>query len=87
MLKTLEISGHYINQKPYGEPCLSKYGLYPTLSIPDSSLRRIDIDRMLWILNYSDGSHDMMDIADKCECHVEDLRPLLEKLENAGLIK
>jgi aminopeptidase-like protein len=41
----------------------------------------------LYILNYSDGSHSIIDIADKCGVAVSELLVPLNKLKNEGLLK
>jgi aminopeptidase-like protein len=52
----------FVNQSPYGEPQLGRRGLYRALGgteIPDGQLA------MLWVLNLSDGTHSLMDIAER----------------------
>src|SRR6185436_7512675 len=44
----------YVNLKPYGEPQLTKYGLYEALNG--------DMLPALWVLNFSDGRHTLADI-------------------------
>ena len=39
-----------------------KRGLYPSLS---EKSKAIDIEAMMWILNYADGEHDLINIIEK----------------------
>ncbi len=64
-LKVFEILEHnrvYRNLKPKCEPRLGKRGLYDLLGgrrVKDTQLA------LLWVLNQSDGRHDLLDIAEK----------------------
>ena len=54
----------YRTSRPYGEPQLGRRGLYRAIGgtdIPDLQLA------MLWVLNLSDGEHDLLDIAEPLE--------------------
>jgi aminopeptidase-like protein len=94
ILKRAEISWTYRNLAPYGEPQLGKRDLFPSLNSPstrqNSSDGRSDqrqfLKRSMMILNYSDGQNSMMDIANRCGCTVAELQPVLERLEEAGLL-
>ena len=66
-----------------GEPMLSRRGLYPTLSTKD---RNHDIDIMMNILTWSDGSHDLIDIADLCEKPIWSIYNTINTLLGEGLI-
>lgn len=87
VLKTFEYSGYYLNQNPYGEPMMSKRDLYPTLNRPDESTRHDLTKQMMRILNYSDGSHSVIEIAEKFDLSVSDLEMAVEQLEAVGLIE
>ncbi|MBI4088149.1 DUF4910 domain-containing protein [Candidatus Kaiserbacteria bacterium] len=58
----LERNERYKNTNPYGEPQLSKRGLYSLLGAqsPDVSERALQ-----WVLNFSDGRHSLLDIAER----------------------
>ena len=94
ILKRAEISWAYRNLAPYGEPQLGKRDLFPSLNSPATrnhssdqlSDQRQFLKRSMMILNYSDGEHSMIDIAARCGCGVETLEPVLEKLEQVGLL-
>jgi aminopeptidase-like protein len=95
LLGDLELAGEYANLAPFGEPQLGRRGLYPNVnsatmwrassdSVVDS---RIALNRILTVLNWSDGEHAMMDIAARAEVPLAELRPVVARLEEAGLLK
>jgi aminopeptidase-like protein len=68
VMKTLESNRLYKNLFPYGEPQLGKRGLYETLgrnTIPELS------SAVFWLLNYADGEHDLLWIAEKSGYSIE----------------
>jgi aminopeptidase-like protein len=60
-LDILESNRVYINQNPKCEPQLGKRGLYQ--SVGGQSHTRLDEMAILWVLNLSDGSHSLLEIA------------------------
>ncbi len=57
----LESNRTFTNTAPYGEPQLGKRGLYRAMGgLPDAGEREL---AMLWVLNQSDGSKSLLDIA------------------------
>ena len=78
----------------YGEPQLGKRDLFPSLNSPGTrhhssdahSDQRQFLKRSMKILNYSDGQNSMIDIAGRCGCAVGELEPVIEKLEQVGLL-
>ena len=94
ILKRVEISWTYRNLAPYGEPQLGKRGLFPSLNSPTTRHRSSDdlcdqrqfLKRSMMILNYSDGQHSMIDIAGRCGCAISELEPVIERLEQVGLL-
>ncbi len=94
ILKLAEYGGKPVSLSPYGEPQLGKRGLYPNLNA-DSTRRtstdsiadgRLWLDRLLWILNMADGHHSVPEIADLAECSIQDLMPIIDRLERENLI-
>jgi aminopeptidase-like protein len=61
VFRTLEGNGIYLNLQPKGEPQLGRRGLYGSLGGGEEGRERELA--MLWVLNYSDGSHSLLDIA------------------------
>jgi aminopeptidase-like protein len=45
------------------------------------------LNRVMTVLNYSDGEHDMIDIAERCGCKLQDLAPVIRCLEENGLLE
>lgn len=94
ILQTMEAGSRYVNLKPYGEPQLGPRGLYPnvnsamTWTNSDDALvdARQFLNRLLMVLSYSDGDHDMMEIAKRCGCKLQALSQVVSKLEAAGLL-
>jgi aminopeptidase-like protein len=72
----------YRNQLPYGEPQLGKRGLYE--SVPDGTTPEA---AYLWLLNMSDGSRDILAIAETSGLSYTQLRNAAEELENHGLLE
>ena len=66
------------------EPQMGKRGLYPTLGSP---IKPVDVKRMMHILAYCDGEHDVIDIAEIIDCSAWELLPLFFKLEESGLLQ
>jgi aminopeptidase-like protein len=56
----MEYNKKYVNQLPNCEPQLGKRGLYPTLG--SQKEKTVDLQATIWILNLSDGEHDLIDI-------------------------
>ena len=81
---TLEHNRSYLNLFPYGEPRLDKHGLYDSFghsSVPDLT------QKVLWLLNYSDGKHDLLDIAEKSGFSLLSLHKAAQACLKAGLLK
>jgi aminopeptidase-like protein len=94
ILQAMEMGSHYLNLKPFGEPQLGPRGLYPNLNNATARMKSDDVvvdsrqflNRLLMVLNYSDGEHDMMEIAARCGCSLRALAAVVQKLEEAGLL-
>ena len=70
---------------PFGEPRMGKRNLLPS-SIEPNDKRRKDIDRMFHLICWSDGEHDLIDIAEKREETPMDYRRILERLIEEKII-
>lgn len=57
VINILENDKKPVNQQPYCEPQLGRRGLYDAIGAEQLA--------MLWVLNYSDGMHSLLDIAEK----------------------
>ena len=94
LLKLQELNGYYVNQKPFGEPKLGKYNLYPDINAPTlrgrSSNKKIDnrqqLNQILTLLNYSDGKHTLIDLAKTLPYALEDYEHSINELKKQGLL-
>jgi aminopeptidase-like protein len=69
VLQVLEGNRTYRNASPKCEPQLGKRGLYGALGgRKDNSLSEM---AMLWVLNFSDGTHTLLDIAERADIRFE----------------
>ncbi|AOT07450.1 DUF4910 domain-containing protein [Pseudoalteromonas luteoviolacea] len=77
------------NKYPFGEPNLGKRGLYPTLSFfsKERTSQLDELNDIKMLLNYSDGEHDTIDIADKQNKCVSDMYSAINKLEEQALLE
>lgn len=74
----------YLNLFPKGEPRLDKHGLYDSLgqgSVPDLT------QKVLWLLNYSDGEHSLGSISALSGFSVEGLHEAAQACLKADLLK
>jgi aminopeptidase-like protein len=70
--------------KVFCEPQLGKRGLYPTISAKGSSG---NVSTMMDFIAYSDGAHDMIEIADKIGVCSTELIPVAKRLQDADLLE
>ncbi len=85
IVSSLEESRTYRNLSPFGEPMLSKRDAYPTLS--EGFQAHSAGDLALYILNFSDGQHDLVDIAERAGCKVHHLEKIAELLVEKKLLE
>ena len=67
-----------------GEPQLSKYGLRPTLGA--RALTK-DASTLMHILQYADGNHNLIELAERIDVFAEDCIPIIERLVDAELLE
>jgi aminopeptidase-like protein len=65
VFEVLERDATYVNQSPYGEPQLGRRGLYK--AIGGEADQKASQMAILWVLNLSDGSNSLLDIAERSE--------------------
>ena len=83
-LDVIENDAVYCNVMPKCEPQLGKRGLYGTVGgYKDAAMSNL---AMLWILNLSDGSHSLLDIAERAELPFAIVRSTAELLQAHGLL-
>lgn len=74
-----------INQSPKGEPQLGRRGLYREVS-GQSDEKREELP-LLWVLNLGDGSHSLLDIAERSGLAFARIKRAADALERVGLLK
>lgn len=84
ILRAFEINHKYKNTSPFCEPCLGPRGLYPKIGLKDE--KDISLRKILFVLNYSDGNHSLLDIAEKLDCSILDLEKEISILIDELLI-
>jgi aminopeptidase-like protein len=84
VMRALEVNLKFANVLPFGEPQLGRRGLYDTLGTKASGPLKSAI---LWVLNFSDGDHDLLEIADRSGHDVHLLANAAEACAAAGLVE
>lgn len=87
LLKTIEILEQnlcYQNVSPKCEPQLGRRGLYRQMGGTQSSKFEA---AMLWVLNFSDGGHSLLEIAERSGLEFQTLDEAARMLMNSGLLK
>jgi aminopeptidase-like protein len=81
----LEENRRYRNLSPKGEPQLGRRGLYRSLGGGDDG-RRAEL-ALLWVLNQSDGRHDLLAIAERAGMPIQELVAAAGALVAVGLLE
>ena len=81
---TLDANNSFISQNPFCEPQLGKRGLYPNRGSDKVAER---LEALLWLLNLSDGQHDLLSIATRSGLSIENLDHAAQQCLAKGLIK
>jgi aminopeptidase-like protein len=85
LVEVLESNRRFTNLSPYGEPQLGRRGLYRSaggaVATPD------DERALLWVLNQSDGSASLLDVARASGLRYPVVRHAADRLEQAGLLQ
>jgi aminopeptidase-like protein len=84
VIRVLDENRCYVNLNPKCEPQLGRRGLYRQLGgTKDPAALQM---AMLWVLNFSDGRHDLLDIAIRSDLPFEQISEAAEVLRGAGLL-
>jgi aminopeptidase-like protein len=85
VIDILEGNGTYLNQNPRGEPQLGRRGLY----WPPADQHQLPTEEfaLLWVLNLSDGSHSLLDIAEQSGLRFESVRKAADSLLTHDLLR
>jgi aminopeptidase-like protein len=84
IVTVLEENRRYINLCPKGEPFLGKRGLYDPVGGRSPAERE---HALLWVLNQSDGSRSLLDIAGRSSLNFEVLQEAAAALKGTGLLE
>ena len=85
VLQLLEQNRTYINLSPKGEPQLGRRGLYGAFGgKKDAKASEVT---MLWVLNFADGQHSLLDIAERSGYGFELVAEVAATLQTHGLLK
>lgn len=84
IVNALEGNRRYENLMPFGEPQLGKRNLYPSQG---GASHGTEVSAMLWMLNFSDGNHSVLDIAERSGLPVDTLAHAANRLETNGLLR
>ena len=83
LLTCWRTTGAYLNQNPYCEPQLGKRNLYRGTG--GESIDR-EINARLWVLNFSDGEHSLLDIAERSGLPFAAIHDAAELFAKNGLL-
>jgi len=85
VIDVLENNRTYVNLKPKGEPQLGKRGLYSNVGASVGS--QFKEMPLLWVLNLSDGEHDLLQIAERSGESFADIRDAAHALVACELLR
>ena len=83
IIQTLDRNQYLVNQEPFCEPQLGRRGLYRNTGgsgIPERE------SAMLWLLNQCDGSHSLLDVAERSGVAFNSIVATAAELIDAGLL-
>jgi len=84
IMKALELNELFFSQNPFCEPQLGKRGLYHELGGVRNHPKQLL--RTMQLLNYADGEHDLISIANMTEDSIFDYQKIVESLLKHKLI-
>jgi len=85
VVEVLENNRTYISTNQKCEPQLGKRGLYGVFGGEQD--KKLSEMAMLWVLNYSDGDHSLLDIAEKAKLQFDIVHQTSTRLHKSGLLK
>jgi aminopeptidase-like protein len=83
IVEILESNRNYINLNPNCEPQLGRRGLYRQVGGTNNTGLE---DALLWVLNYSDGQHSLLDIAERSGLEFTKINHAAELLSRNNLL-
>ena len=75
----------FLNEVQHCEPNMGKRGLYPSAASPD--IQRAAVHRMMHLLSFADGEHDLLTIAERRNEGIWEYETAVNNCLNAGIIK
>jgi len=84
VVEVLEGNAAYVNLQPKCEPQLGKRGLYG--AVGGQSHAAASQMAMLWVLNLSDGSHSLLEVAERSGVRFPEVWNAAQALERVGLL-
>jgi aminopeptidase-like protein len=85
ILEVLEGDTVYVTRNPKCEPQLGKRGLYASMGGHGGG--RDTEAALLWVLNFSDGVHSLLDIAERSELSFSSIRSAADALVRHDLLR
>ena len=83
LIGVLEGDRIYVSQNPKCEPQLGRRGLYPKLTAEKNDMKA----PMMWVLNMSDGTHSLLEIARRSGLPFPAVRAAADRLVQCQLLK
>jgi aminopeptidase-like protein len=83
IVDVLENNRTYRNVLPFGEPQLGRRDLYPSKG---GFAVKAEINARLWVLNFSDGEHSLLDIAERSGFAFSAISEAADLLREKGLL-
>lgn len=83
VVDVLENNRYYVNQNPCGEPQLARRNLYRSTG---GDAIEAGIAACLWVLNFSDGQHTLLDIAERSSLPFFTIQDAANLLHRNGLL-
>ncbi len=84
VIQVLEENRRFLNLNPKCEPQLGRRGLYRQMGgVKDAAAKEM---AMLWVLNLSDGQHDLLDVAIRSGMPFEQISRAADGLKDADLL-
>jgi aminopeptidase-like protein len=84
VFEVLEGNRAFLNLSPHGEPQLGKRGLYGGIGGQSHSVA--SQMALLWVLNLSDGTHTLLDVAERAKLPFREVDQAARALHAAGLV-
>jgi aminopeptidase-like protein len=87
VVDVLEGNATYLNRSPKGEPQLGRRGLYRAVSGGSAGDAAIDEQALLWVLNLSDGTNSLLDVAERSGFAFARIRTAASQLREHELLE